>query len=369
MLFETDLKKPLNGNTLRNGIKKPVSSTRPSTYSNNVYKAVYKPVQKNVLAYVKPAVKNITTSQMKRPAYIKTYVPPQKSYQRIASTQIKKPLSPLYRTIVNKPVVFTKPTITQSRSIFKYPAYRPIQRTGLRNYNYGRVMTPSRYVSPQAIATRNIYRGPVVLRRGINIPGRRTIYPGALQTSAAVNTTPIINTGINTNVSGRYVPGYGYCVPGQPIITPQQTAPLVPSISAPSPSVSNPAPTCHTCGKKSGGCTTLLRFVFNSAHLTAMHQKQIRDLAIRILKQHSNAVIITGHTDKSGKENYNQILGFRRAGTVMRALKKQLALLKPNSHKDLFFKIRSGGEKQPISNTDAAINRRVHICLRKLKAA
>lgn len=81
--------------------------------------------------------------------------------------------------------------------------------------------------------------------------------------------------------------------------------------------------------------------------------------------QNSNAVIATGHADSSGTEDYNEALGERRAAAVVKELKKQLALLKPGSQKGLFWKTDSKGETQPVSQTDAAANRRVTICVRK----
>jgi OOP family OmpA-OmpF porin len=113
------------------------------------------------------------------------------------------------------------------------------------------------------------------------------------------------------------------------------------------------------------GCTTLSRFAFNSAELKSSHKAQLRQLAERILRQKSNTVIATGHADSSGTEDYNEILGEKRAAAVVRELKKQMRLLKPGSQKLLLWKIDSKGESSPVSQTDAAANRRVTICVRK----
>jgi outer membrane protein OmpA-like peptidoglycan-associated protein len=131
------------------------------------------------------------------------------------------------------------------------------------------------------------------------------------------------------------------------------------------PYTTTPRRPCHNCGTSVRGCTTLSRFAFNSAELKNAHKAQLRQLAERILTQSSNTVVATGHADSSGTEDYNEALGEKRAAAVVKELKKQLSLLKPGSQKHLFWKIDSKGEAMPVSQTDAAANRRVSICVKK----
>jgi outer membrane protein OmpA-like peptidoglycan-associated protein len=109
----------------------------------------------------------------------------------------------------------------------------------------------------------------------------------------------------------------------------------------------------------------LSRFAFNSAELKTSHKTQLRQMAERILQQNSNTIIATGHTDKSGTEDYNEVLGERRAASVVKELKRQMALIRPGSQKKLFWRTDSKGETRPVSDTDDAANRRVTICVRK----
>lgn len=168
--------------------------------------------------------------------------------------------------------------------------------------------------------------------------------------------------------------GYGGCPTATPAPGPGSTYPGPggtypepgPTSTLPSePSSATPARPCHNCGASARGCTTVSRFAFNSAELKNSHKVQLRQLAERILRQNSNAVIATGHADSSGTEDYNEALGERRAAAVVKELKKQMALLKPGSQKHLFWKIDSKGETRPVSQTNAAANRRVAICVRK----
>ena len=173
--------------------------------------------------------------------------------------------------------------------------------------------------------------------------------------------------------TGQPVP---YPVPGQSTTytqsIPGQAAPAVMTAAVPAAvrgGTCSPGQTagkaCHTCGTSVRGCTTLSRFAFNSAELKAAHKVQLQALAEKIIQQNSNAVIATGHTDHSGTEDYNEALGARRASAVVKELKKQMAILKPGSEQKLFFRINSKGETRPVSQTDAAANRRVSVCVRK----
>lgn len=124
---------------------------------------------------------------------------------------------------------------------------------------------------------------------------------------------------------------------------------------------------CRSCGKTGKGCATIARFTFNSFQLKKRHIVQLKELARNILNKKINVVIATGHTDSSGKEDYNQELGAKRAGTVISELRKQLSLLKPNAQRSLLWRTDSKGETQPVVTNNAPNNRRVEICLRRTK--
>jgi outer membrane protein OmpA-like peptidoglycan-associated protein len=81
------------------------------------------------------------------------------------------------------------------------------------------------------------------------------------------------------------------------------------------------------------------------------------------LKQYTNArLIITGHTDAIGSEEYNQKLGFRRAQSAMQYLESAGIPAKKIS-------IQSKGEMQPADNNSTnegrANNRRTEITTNK----
>ncbi|MBV9963192.1 MAG: OmpA family protein [Parafilimonas sp.] len=339
MLFETDQKKQahVNGNSLRStmhktgtGINKiPVKAVqRSSTSTGNSTSQYRQPVKSAASAHIKK-IPAVTPALQKR-----------KIYNSISSAPLKKTM---VKTTYYSPGVkkFTPLTST----------VKPV-RTANSQYS------------------RRAYRGPVVARRGVHIPGRRMYYPRQrIMSPGYTSNTSVRPVNVTVNTPGaRYVPGYGYCVQRQtavhtpPASTIQQQAPVIKNL----PVTKKP---CHTCGLKTKGCTTISRFAFNSSQLNAVHKKQIHEIALNIIRKNINAIIATGHTDSSGKEDYNEALGARRAGAVVRELRKQLSVLKPHAHKNLFWKILTRGESQPVSKTDAGANRRVHICVRKLAAA
>lgn len=206
---------------------------------------------------------------------------------------------------------------------------------------------------------KGIHRAPGV--PGVNVTNYYTASGSPIQPGAAPAGQPAAGQPIGFRGMGsRFEPAtYRSSIPvSQPVYT--GTTPGCPPVS---PTTSRPA--CHTCGSGRKGCTTLSRFAFNSAQLKPAHKAQLRQLATHILGQKINAVIATGHADSSGTEDYNEALGAKRASVVIKELRKQLAMLSPGSQKTLFWKIDSKGETRPVSDTDAAANRRVAICLRK----
>jgi OOP family OmpA-OmpF porin len=87
---------------------------------------------------------------------------------------------------------------------------------------------------------------------------------------------------------------------------------------------------------------------------------------MKILNGNLNGVIAVGHTDSSGTEDYNISLGAKRASAVISQLRRQLATLRPNAHRNIFWQTDSRGEAEPVSQNDPAANRRVEVCLRRI---
>jgi len=154
--------------------------------------------------------------------------------------------------------------------------------------------------------------------------------------------------------------------PWHPSATTSQPSPRQPQY-APQPAKAPAKVPCHRCGLSRGACTTLNRFPFNSAHLSPQHKQQIGTLAQRILRENANTIVATGHTDKVGTDSYNMQLGGRRADAVIKELRRQLHLLKPGVQRNIFWRLVTKGESQPVSKTDVSLNRRVHVCVKKVK--
>ncbi|HWP22727.1 MAG TPA: OmpA family protein [Candidatus Binatia bacterium] len=97
-------------------------------------------------------------------------------------------------------------------------------------------------------------------------------------------------------------------------------------------------------------------FRFDSAELTDLGKGQVYLAAQRLKEKNDITVVIEGHTDAVGSDEYNQKLGQRRARTVMRELS---ALgIEPERMSAVSF-----GESRPLiaqeTNWAYAVNRRV----------
>ena len=99
-----------------------------------------------------------------------------------------------------------------------------------------------------------------------------------------------------------------------------------------------------------------IAFRFNSAELTDLGKGQVYLVAQRLKQQGDLTVVIEGHTDATGSEEYNQKLGQRRAETVIKELVAQGVDSSRVSAVSL-------GEDKPLINQDTqwarAVNRRV----------
>jgi outer membrane protein OmpA-like peptidoglycan-associated protein len=97
-------------------------------------------------------------------------------------------------------------------------------------------------------------------------------------------------------------------------------------------------------------------FRFDSAELTDLGKGQVYLAAQRLKEKANLTVVIEGHTDAVGNDEYNQKLGQRRAQTVMNELSAQG--IDPSR-----MSAASIGENKPLVNQDTqwarAVNRRV----------
>ena len=97
-------------------------------------------------------------------------------------------------------------------------------------------------------------------------------------------------------------------------------------------------------------------FRFDSAELTDLGKGQVYLAAQRLKEKADLTVVIEGHTDAVGNDEYNQKLGQRRAQTVMKELSAQGIDASRMSAASI-------GESKPLVNQDSqwarAVNRRV----------
>jgi OOP family OmpA-OmpF porin len=97
-------------------------------------------------------------------------------------------------------------------------------------------------------------------------------------------------------------------------------------------------------------------FRFDSAELTDLGKGQVYLAAQRLKEKNDITVVIEGHTDAVGSEEYNRRLGQRRAQTVMSELAGQG--IEPSR-----MSASGAGENAPLINQETqwarAVNRRV----------
>jgi len=107
-----------------------------------------------------------------------------------------------------------------------------------------------------------------------------------------------------------------------------------------------------------------LMFDFDSYNLTTGTKQNLGDLASTLIKYDDTDVLIEGHTDKTGADDYNLVLSKKRADAVSDYL-EQLNV------KGGRITTKGYGEQQSISTTDAE-NRRVEVAIfanKKMKKA
>ncbi|MCG9543703.1 OmpA family protein [Vibrio sp. Isolate33] len=102
-----------------------------------------------------------------------------------------------------------------------------------------------------------------------------------------------------------------------------------------------------------------VNFAFDSDAITPMAQRTLEHFSLGVAEAEQK-LVVEGHTDAIGTEEYNQGLGFRRADQTAKVLKKEGV---PSQN----LTIKSLGETQPIaSNHDKqgrALNRRADVVI------
>ena len=96
-------------------------------------------------------------------------------------------------------------------------------------------------------------------------------------------------------------------------------------------------------------------FPFASSEITDESLQALNSLISRVKEANAKVIEIKGHTDRSGKEDYNQTLSHKRASAVMAILQRSLP--------DVKIMISSHGEDQLITENDddQHLNRRVEV--------
>jgi len=107
-------------------------------------------------------------------------------------------------------------------------------------------------------------------------------------------------------------------------------------------------------------------FAFDSARLSDLGKGQVYLAAQRLKEKADMTMVIEGHTDQIGSDDYNQKLGMQRAETVM----NELVALGVDRNR---ISTISLGENKPAIGNDAswarAVNRRVEFQIKAIAAA
>jgi phosphatidylserine/phosphatidylglycerophosphate/cardiolipin synthase-like enzyme len=144
------------------------------------------------------------------------------------------------------------------------------------------------------------------------------------------------------------------------------SAPLQPTALASGP------PQATTVDCPAPGATpdeVLDNFVFDKSSLVPeRHASQLAALARAVIsrqrtRQPVQSILVAGHTDPVGSDNYNFQLGWGRAREVLAQLSRTLEEMSPGVTSQIKFEIGSCGERQP--KTTPQSSRRVEIFLRQ----
>jgi outer membrane protein OmpA-like peptidoglycan-associated protein len=115
-------------------------------------------------------------------------------------------------------------------------------------------------------------------------------------------------------------------------------------------------PSAPPIARPPGPSRLLDRFAFDSDAPTASHLKQIDAFAGEIAREAQKGgrpikIVVTGHTDTSGKETYNEGLGLRRAEKTKAVIEAALRKAGVGPTAIDSIEVLSAGEKTPIVET------------------
>jgi len=101
-----------------------------------------------------------------------------------------------------------------------------------------------------------------------------------------------------------------------------------------------------------------VRFEFNSTAYTASSRGLIEDVVNTVKADPNRQIVLIGHTDEAGSENFNYNLGMERAQRIANELAITYGI--PSGQID----VRSEGKTNPVSDDDKSKNRRVGVYLK-----
>ena len=147
------------------------------------------------------------------------------------------------------------------------------------------------------------------------------------------------------------------------VVGPRTEAALIAAGAEPPPGSARPpeAPAC------AGTPTRLDGFRHSQAMLEPHHERQVEELAERIVAGQMRSVCLVGHTDDSGPEQHNMDLGQRRAAAVRDRLAAAIERRRPGLSARIELRTFSLGERSPAAPNSTpegrAQNRRVEVFL------
>jgi hypothetical protein len=109
------------------------------------------------------------------------------------------------------------------------------------------------------------------------------------------------------------------------------------------------------------------RFEFDRASLRPFHTSQIIEIARRVIASQTTprpirSLLLIGHTDPVGTDEYNDELGCRRARAVRRRLLDTINRMQPGVAKPVLIAVDTRGEKKQIAG-DRERSRRVQVII------
>jgi OOP family OmpA-OmpF porin len=99
-------------------------------------------------------------------------------------------------------------------------------------------------------------------------------------------------------------------------------------------------------------------FSFNSVSVTDANYLRLAAIANALKSNPEVNIILTGHSDASGAEEYNKTLGQRRADGVAKELTQIFGIDASR------IETMSSGEAEPLANGKSNINRRVDVAVK-----